>query len=384
MVLPVLRDPSSVVSSPIKVYPSSIPAEERQLTCTATWRWCFFINLPIGAITIIVIMIFFKSPERAAVANLGWKERIKEFDLYGTLVFIPAIICLLLALQWGGTKYAWGSGRIIALFVVFGVLIAIFIAIQFWKQDSATIPPSIMKKRSMAASAWFSFTLGSAFLLLIYYLPIWFQAVKGASAVKSGIMNLPMILTLVLVSVISGIGVTLIGYYAPLMIASSVFTAIGVGLMYTFHPDSGHSLWIGYQAITGIGIGLGMQQPLIAVQTVLDISQVPVGTSVIVFVQTLGGALFVSIGQNVFSNKLLEGLKEYVPDVDPSIILSTGATSIQQTINKTYLPGVTLAYNNALTQAFLVAAIMAAFTLFGSVAVEWKSVKGKKIEVGAA
>ena len=329
-------------------------------------------------------MIFFKSPDRASVASLGWKERIKEFDLYGTTAFIPAIICLLLALQWGGTKYPWGNGRIIALFVTFGVLITIFICIQFWKQDSATIPPSIMKKRSMAASSWFAFTFGAAFLLLIYYLPIWFQAVKGASAVKSGIMNIPMVLTLVIVSILSGIGVTTIGYYSPLMIASTAITAIGIGLLYTFHPDTNHSMWIGYQALIGVGIGLGMQQPLIAVQTILDISQVPIGTSVIVFVQTLGGALFVSISQNVFSNKLLQGLAKYAPSIDPNIILKTGATSIQQTIDKADLPGVTLAYNNALTQSFLVACIMASMSLLGSVTIEWKSVKGKKIETGAA
>ncbi|KAG0650946.1 Aspyridones efflux [Hyphodiscus hymeniophilus] len=353
-------------------------------TDKVTWRWCFYINLPIGAITMVVIAIFFTAPHRAKVAELGWKERIKEFDLYGTSVFIPAIICLLLALQWGGTKYPWGSGRIIALFVVFGVLIAAFISIQFWKQDSATIPPSIMKKRSMAAASWFSFTLGSFFLLLIYFLPIWFQAVKGASAVKSGIMNLPMVLTLVLVSIMSGIGVTLVGYYAPLMIGSSFLMAIGVGLMYTFTPETNHSMWIGYQAIAGIGIGLGMQQPLIAVQTILDISQVPIGTSVIIFLQTLGGALFVSIGNNIFNNKLVQDLAKYAPSIDPNIVLSTGATSIQHSIDKADLPGVTLAYNNALTQTFLAASIMAALTIFGSAAIEWKSVKGKKVEVAAA
>lgn len=181
-------------------------------TDKATWRWCFYINLPIGAITMVVIAIFFKAPERAAVADLGWKARVKEFDLYGTVVFIPAIISLLLALQWGGTKYEWGSWRIILLFVFFGILIITFIAIQFWKQDVATIPPQIMKKRSMWSAAWFSFCMGSFFLLLVYFLPIWFQAVKGASAVKSGIMNLPMILTLVTVSILSGVGVTVLGY----------------------------------------------------------------------------------------------------------------------------------------------------------------------------
>lgn len=353
-------------------------------TDKATWRWCFFINLPIGAITMLVIVIFFTPPQRAAIASLGWKERIKEFDLLGTAAFIPAIISLLLALQWGGTKYPWDSGRIIALFVIFGIMVAVFIAIQFWKGDSATVPPKIMKNRSMAAASWFSFTLGSFFLLLVYFLPIWFQAVKGASAVKSGIMNLPMVLTLVLVSIISGIGVTVVGYYAPLMIASSVLMAVGVGLMSTFTPASYHGYWIGYQALAGVGVGLGMQQPLIAVQTVLDISVVPIGTSVIIFLQTLGGALFVSVGQNIFSNKLVVGLKRYAPGIDPSIVLRTGATSIQQTIDKADLPGVTLAYNNALTQTFLVAAVMAALTIVGSLSIEWKSVKGKKIEMGAA
>ncbi len=127
-----------------------------------------------------------------------------------------------------------------------------------------------------------------------------------------------------------------------------------------------------------------MQQPLIAVQTILDISEVPIGTSVIIFVQTLGGALFVSIGQNVFSNKLVEGLAKYAPSINPSIVLNIGATSIQNTVEKDVLPGVTLAYNNALTHSFLVAAIMAATTIIGSTAIEWKSVKGKKIEMGAA
>ena len=168
------------------------------------------------------------------------------------------------------------------------------------------------------------------------------------------------------------------------MIISSVLSAIGCGMMYTFTPESNHSYWIGYQAITGIGIGLGMQQPLIAVQTILDISLVPIGTSIIIFLQTLGGALFVSIGQNIYSNKLIEGLKKYAPEIDPFIVTSTGATAIQKTIDKDSLKGVTLAYNDALTEVFLAATIMATLTIIGSVAIEWKSVKGKKIEMAAA
>jgi len=168
------------------------------------------------------------------------------------------------------------------------------------------------------------------------------------------------------------------------MIVSSVLMSIGVGLMYTFTPETNHSAWIGYQVLAGIGIGFGMQQPLIAVQTVLNIKDVPIGTSVIIFVQTLGGALFVSVAQSIFSNKLVENLKKFAPQIDPQIILNTGATSIQKSVSKADLPGVTLAYNNALTQTFLVAAVMAALTVFGALAIEWKSVKGKKIEMAAA
>ncbi|RFU35223.1 hypothetical protein B7463_g1134, partial [Scytalidium lignicola] len=353
-------------------------------TDKATWRWCFFINLPIGAITVVIIAIFFKAPERKMTTNLTWNDRIKQFDLIGTAFFIPAIISLLLALQWGGSKYTWGSWRIILLFVFFGVLILCFVAVQIWKGDHATVPPNVVKKRTVWASILFSFTLGSFFLLMIYYLPIWFQSVKGASAVKSGIMNLPMLLVLVLVSIIAGGLVSTFGHYAPLMIASSILMSIGMGLITTFKPDTNHSKWIGYQALTGVGIGLGMQQPMMAVQTVLDISLVPIGTSIIIFMQTLGGALFVSVGQNVFENKLLQGLAEYVPTLDPNVVLSTGATSIQHSIDKQYLPGVTLAYNDALTKTFVVGTAMAALSLIGALTIEWRSVKGKNIEMAAA
>lgn len=170
------------------------------------------------------------------------------------------------------------------------------------------------------------------------------------------------------------------------MIVSSVLFSIGVGLLTTLTPESNHSYWIGYQALAGVGVGLGMQQPMIAVQTVLDISQVPVGTSIIIFVQTLGGALFVSVGQSVFTNKLAEGLAKYAPTIDPAVVLTVGATSLQKStaIAKDVLPGVILAYNSALTQAFIVAAALASTSILGSAFIEWKSVKGKKIEMGAA
>ncbi|KAJ4291393.1 MFS sugar transporter [Collariella sp. IMI 366227] len=351
-----------------------------------TWRWCFFINLPVGAVTMVVIAWFFPDPKRAAVVNDDtWVQRVMRFDPWGTVVFMPAIICLLLALQWGGTTYAWNSWRVILLFCVFGVLIILFVFFQIRGKDMATVPPRIFVKRSVWSVGFFIMCLGGAFLGSVYYLPIWFQSVKDASAVRSGIMNLPMLVAVVLLSVIAGAAVTYWGYYTPFMIVGGALAAVGFGLTITFQPDTKSAAWIGYQIIIGAGLGAAFQQPLIAVQTVLSIEDVPTGTSLVIFAQTLGGALFVAVSQNIFTNKLVEYVAEYVPEIpDPASILHIGATSVSKVVDPAYLPGVKQAFNDSLTQTFIVFTALAALSVLPALAVEWKSVKGKPIEMAAA
>lgn len=261
----------------------------------ATWRWCFYINLPIGAVAVIVIILFFTPPNRVKADKLSNKDKLKEFDLIGTAVLLPGIVSLLLALQWGGTKYTWGSPTIIGLIVCAAVLLIAFMAIQFWRGEKATIPPRILKQRSIAFGSVVSFAVGSSFMLLVFYLPIWFQAIKGVTATQSGIRNLPLILAVTVFSIFGGVGVTILGYYTPFMIVGAGVAAIGVGLLTTFEVDTGSAMWIGYQVICGAGLGLVMQQPMIAAQTVLKLEDVPTGTSCIIFFQTLGGALFISV-----------------------------------------------------------------------------------------
>ncbi|KAI9683361.1 MAG: hypothetical protein M1829_005433 [Trizodia sp. TS-e1964] len=354
-------------------------------TDKVTWRWCFYINLPIGAVTVISMVFFFHPQQPKRAKTLTLKEKLSNFDPIGTALFIPAIICLLLALQWGGQKYEWNNGRIIALFVIAGLLIAGFVAVQIWKQDMATVPPRILKQRSVFFALWYSACLGSAFFIMIFYIPIWFQAVKGVSAVDSGIRNLPMILGVVIFSIVGGGLTTVIGYYAPFMILGSVLISVGAGLLTTFAVDTGSDKWIGYQAIFGLGIGLGIQLPLIAVQAVLSLDDVPIGTAVIVFGQSLGGALFISIAQNIFTNKLAEGIRASIPDLDPAIIINSGATNFRsEALIAPYIDTVTELYNSALTKTYYVSVAMACLSMVGALGVEWKSVKGKKIEMAAA
>lgn len=349
-----------------------------------SWRWCFYINLPIGAVTIGAIAFFLKPPKQKFSKEKGWKNRIDQMDPYGTAVFMPGIVCLLLALQWGGTRYAWGSARIIALFVVFGVLITAFIVIQFIKGDKATIPPRIIKKRSVAFGAFFIFCVGSSFFIIIFYLPIWFQAIKGVTATTSGVMIIPMVLSLVIFSILGGAAITTFGHYGPFYYLSVILSSIGVGLLTTFTTDTGHSKWIGYQVLYGAGIGMGLQLSLIAVQVVLSLDDVAIGMVIIIFFQTLGGALFVSVGQNVFSNRLVSGISEAAPTLDPSDILKVGATQLKTMIPPEFLDPVQEAYNSALTNTWYVSVAMSVLAIIGAAGMEWKSVKGKKLDTTAA
>jgi hypothetical protein len=187
-------------------------------TDNVSWRWCFYINLPIGAVTLVIIAFLFHSPPQAAVNASTFKGRIAQFDIAGTIIFLPALVCLLLALQWGGNKYTWDSGTVIALLAVFGVLILVFAAIQVWMKENATLPLHILRIRSMWASSWFAFTLAGAFFIYLIYLPIWFQVIKNDSAVRSGIHNLPMLLSQVVTIVVSGALITNFGHYAPFMV----------------------------------------------------------------------------------------------------------------------------------------------------------------------
>lgn len=190
-----------------------------------------------------------------------------------------------------------------------------------------------------------------------------------------------MIITVVVVSILAGGLVTAYGYYTPFMIGSSIIMTIGAGLLTTLEADSNHSKWIGYQAVFGIGLGLGMQQPIIVAQTALRSEDVPSGTAIIMFAQSLGGAMFVAVGQNVFQNQLVQNLAKHAPDENAAKLISAGATMISTLVAEPALYRVLMAYNDAITQTFYVAVAMGALSLVGPAFVEWISVKGKKVEI---
>jgi MFS family permease len=353
-------------------------------TTHLSWRWCFYINLPIGGAALLLTFWLLpsdynKTKEEIEAAKLSMREKLERLDPIGTLCFLPGIVCLLLALQLGGSTYAWNDVRIIVLWVVFGLLMIAFAGVQAWKQENATLPPRILRYRSVTASTWFAFCISGSMTAIVYFLPVWFQAIEGVSAIESGIRILPLIIALLVASIIAGGTVSALGYYTPMLIGCSVVVTIRAGMMTTFKVDTGKAIWIGYQVIFGFGIGLGQQQAGLAAQTMLPTVDVPVGVSLKFFGQSLGGGIFVSIAQNVLSTKLISGLAG-LPNLDPRVIVNLGATELRDYVGLEHLGEVLRVYNHVLDEVFMVAAIVAAMSILGAILTEWKSVKGKNLK----
>lgn len=344
-------------------------------TDRVTWRWCFYINLPVGAVTIFIAIFILKmSNQKLDELPPGILPKLQQFDPIGNLAIFPGIICLILALQWGGTVYSWGSASIIVLLVVCGVLCLVFIGIQIWKQESATVPPRIVKQRSIAAGLWFGFFNGAGMMVILYYVPIWFQAIKGVDAVKSGLMLLPTILGSVVGTISSGIIIAKLGYYAPFFMISTITMSIGAGLFTTFTPTTGHAQWIGYQVLFGLGLGFGTQQPINAVQTILNRSDIATGSAVVLFTRFLGSSIILPVAQNVFAKRLLTELTN-LPGISPKAVIDGGVTQLRYLASDNDLNLLLSDYNAAIVDVFYMNVATSVLTVFGSVLVEWRSLK---------
>lgn len=192
----------------------SAPIVGGALISAWSWRACFGINIPLGILCIAFSWYGFHDPiaEQSAASTL--KDKLKRIGLIDTLIVVPSITCLLIALQWGGTKYGWGNPRIIALLVFFAVSFSAFGYLQYRQGENATIPPRILKQRSILAAMWFSSCCNGILAVTEYYMSIYFQGVKGYTAFRSGLLALSMLGGLSAAAIAAGLGVTLVGYYS--------------------------------------------------------------------------------------------------------------------------------------------------------------------------
>lgn len=349
-----------------------------------SWRWCFYINLPVGGLAAAILVIFFKLPPHVKPAEATFREKMLQLDPIGIFLMLAAVICYVLALQWGGVTKPWGSSTVIGLFVGFGLLLVCFGIDQWYMGERAMLPPRLLKNRYIYQGMAYSFTIAGSYFLVLYFLPIYFQVIDNVSPIESGVRNLPLILAITIATIASGIGITVSGRPMPFMFVASVFSAIGVGLLYTLNIGTGHSKWIGYQVLVGLGLGLGFQVPVSAVQATLPQIDIPSGSAIIIFIQTIGGAFLVSAGESAFEATLSKKLRQTDPSVDPIKVIGTGATDIRTTFSAEDLPFILRAYVDGIRTAFIVAIALASISCLIALGAKWQKLQPAETPAAAA
>ncbi|KAF6806401.1 MFS multidrug transporter [Colletotrichum musicola] len=324
------------------------------LTQYTTWRWCFWINLPVGGLACLLLASVYipeHIPKPTARSVLTDRKILQTFDVVGSNILIGTVVQLLLALHFGGSEYPWSSPTVVGLLCGFGAAAILFIGWEYRAGPNALIPLELFLNRVLTCGALMNLCASGLTYIATYFIPIFFQSILGDSPMESGIHMLPSILSSILFTVLSGtIGKTFsslllrirtetdmpavskLGYYLPWAIFAAVITAVGCGLMSTWSVTTGTGKWIGYQILYGSGRGLGMQMAIVAIQTVLPPAHVATALTILVFIQGLGISVLISIGNAVFDSTVASEIEIHAPELDPRAIIKAGATAFRSQV----------------------------------------------------
>ena len=324
------------------------------LANNVSWRWCFYINLPIGAISGFIILLFFKTPSAAKPKSATFREKLLQMDPVGAILVMGAVISYILALHYGGLTYAWNSSQVVGLLVSFVVLSAVFAAWEWYQEDRAMVPFRLAGDRVYLVSSVFAFFFSGAYFLIIYYLPIYFQVIDNVSPTMSGVRNLPLILAVTISMLVSGAYISIYGIAAPISVIGTALGLVCTGLLYTLDIGTAEGKWIGYQIIGGVGWGIASQIPIITVQATAPAADLAEVTAILLFFQTVGGAFMVSAAQAALVNVLVKVLPHSAPGVDPATVVLTGATELRKVFSADQVAGILVAYMRGLKISFAI------------------------------
>jgi MFS family permease len=321
-------------------------------------------------------MLLFFRPKENRNASRGLVNRLLDLDLVGNVLILSSAIMMFLAFQYTSKGVPWLSFEVINLLFGSGTVGIMFTWWQWMKGDAALIPPRIATQRTVAASCGMAFMIYAALINLTYFLPVWFQAIKGVSALQSGVNMIPYFVVNGVFTLAAGFFVSRIGYATPPAVIGSAIGTVGLGLMTLLRVDSTTAQWAGFQVLTSAGFGVSIQQGFTAVQTVLADEDMAIATAAVVASQSLGGAVFLSVGNSVFQQQLLQATAARVLDgIDIKKLIDAGAASFRQLVPAEDLPTMLQVYNKALTTVFTVSIPLGGLAAIIACFIEWKSVR---------
>jgi hypothetical protein len=270
----------------------------------ASWRWVFYITLPFSGLALIVMTFFMKLQY---TRDPSWKKKLMRIDLVGNSVFVASITSILIGLIMGGKKYPWSSVRII-LPVVLGFVGWIGFHIYQTRCPEPTIPPRLFQSRTAAIGFILSFLSGMLLEWIVYFYPLYFQALQGASPLKSGINTLPYNAFMMPAGMVAGMIITKTGVFQPLHAAAYLLLTLGLGLNATLKDSSPIVAWVFFQLILALGTGCTFVTILPAIQAALPESDVASSTSMYAFSRSFGFIWGVTIPSLILDSHISKGL----------------------------------------------------------------------------
>jgi EmrB/QacA subfamily drug resistance transporter len=272
-------------------------------TSQVSWRWIFYINLPLGVFAFAVL----------AATLPGARERVEHaIDYAGTALLAVGLSALVLLTTLGGTSYDWGSPFIVSLGVLAVAAIAAFVAIERRAREPI-LPPALFANRVFAVTSAVGLVVGFALFGALTYLPLFQQVVRGSSPTESGLQLLPVMGGLLLSSIVSGQLITRTGRYRHWPILGTAIGTAGLVALSTLDRDTSAALAALYMLVLGMGLGMVMQVLVLAVQNAVPYEQLGVATSGATLFRSIGGCLGTAVLGAVFTNRLTHALAERVP-----------------------------------------------------------------------
>lgn len=319
-----------------------------------SWRWIFYINLPIGAIALFVVA-------SQVPGHLGRVHHV--IDYLGAVVLTLAASGLVLFTSLGGTTYAWGSAPIIIMGAAGVALTAVFVIVERYAPEPV-LPLHLFKNRTFAVTSIIGFIIGFAMFGAITYLPIFFQVVRGLSPTTSGVELLPLMAGLLVVSVGAGQLISKTGKYRAFPIFGSIVTTVGLYLFSTMGPGTSAALEALYMIVLGAGLGGVMQVLVIIVQNAVPHSELGVATSGATFFRSIGGSFGTAIFGAIFANVLTGNLAGV--HLPPGFDLNNVTPAALDSLTAPVRHALQLGYSNTIQTVFLVAVPICALTLLAS------------------
>lgn len=330
------------------------------LTDAISWRWIFYINIPVGIAALIITSIALQMPV---------SRRDHKIDWTGAGLVVGGVSSFLLYLNWAGDHWGWGDPRSLGLVLLTVVSTALFIVVEN-RVDEPIIPMDLFKNQIFSIANIFGFVMGFAMFGGIIFLPIYFQGVMGFSATESGLAMIPMIAGLLTMSITSGALITRYGRYKIFPVVGSAIVGVGLLLLSTIQMDTPYWTIAIFAFVFGAGLGLTMQTIVVAVQNAVSMSVMGIATSAVTFTRSLGGA----VGTAAFGALLNSRLSTHLADDlgTAGLPIETGSpevasNSIQsmQALEEPMRSIVLGAYTHAVTDLFLFAlpAVILAFVV---------------------